>query len=131
MLRSRYFQSQLAVLMEQTTRNQVPITRQLDLFVFEPPMPLQEKFQSLERRFLSFKRIHREALRQRSTCFKRCCTGRLRAGCEPTDEPRRTVNPIARDCPIDQGDLMSECQQSTSYEQENRYRGDGAWPRPT
>lgn len=36
-----YFQEQLELLMEQTTRNQVPITTQVSLIVFLPPLPEQ------------------------------------------------------------------------------------------
>jgi len=42
---SRHFQAQLESFMGQTTRNQVPITRQRELFVPEPPpLSLQEEF---------------------------------------------------------------------------------------
>jgi type I restriction enzyme S subunit len=42
-LRSRYFQSQLEALMEQTTRNQVSVTKQVELGVALPPLPEQQE----------------------------------------------------------------------------------------
>jgi type I restriction enzyme S subunit len=42
-LRSRYFQSQLETLMEQTTRNQVSVTKQVELGIALPPLPEQQE----------------------------------------------------------------------------------------
>ncbi|MFN8636955.1 MAG: restriction endonuclease subunit S [Chloroflexota bacterium] len=42
-LRSPFWQDQLAMVMEQTTRNQVPITKQVDLSVIVPPVDEQRE----------------------------------------------------------------------------------------
>lgn len=41
-MRSHFFQRQLAAVMEQTTRNQVPVTKQVELFVAVPPPAEQD-----------------------------------------------------------------------------------------
>lgn len=70
MLRSRFYQAQLENVMKQSTRNQVPVTRQLDLRLFEPPIHLQERFVSLVSRHERLRAGQREALRQAEHLFQ-------------------------------------------------------------
>jgi type I restriction enzyme S subunit len=42
-MKSRFFQDQLHAVMEQTTRNQVPVTKQVELRVAVPPMKVQRE----------------------------------------------------------------------------------------
>ena len=69
MLRSRFYQRQLEALMQQTTRNQVPVTRQLDLRLFVPPVPLQQQFAALVERVERLRSVQRESLRQSEHLF--------------------------------------------------------------
>jgi len=70
-LRSRSFQSQLESMMKQTTRNQVPITRQRELLVpAPPPLPLQQQFARIVHKFERLRAQQREAERQAEHVFQ-------------------------------------------------------------
>ncbi len=70
-LQSRHFQSQLESFMGQTTRNQVPITRQRELFVpVPPPLNLQEEFASVVRRVEQMRARQAEGERQVEGLFE-------------------------------------------------------------
>ncbi|WKZ38708.1 MAG: restriction endonuclease subunit S [Anaerolineales bacterium] len=71
LLQSRHFQSQLESFMGQTTRNQVPITRQRELFVpVPPPLNLQEEFAGMVARVESLRGRMSEAGRQVEGLFE-------------------------------------------------------------
>jgi type I restriction enzyme S subunit len=68
---SRHFQAQLESFMGQTTRNQVPITRQRELFVPEPPpLSLQEEFAGVVARVESLRGRMGESARQVEGLFE-------------------------------------------------------------
>ena len=69
-LRARSFQAQLEKAMEQTTRNQVPVSRQKELLIPVPPLPLQQKFADIVRRFERLRSQQREAERQAEHLFQ-------------------------------------------------------------
>ncbi len=56
--------------MKQTTRNQVPVTRQYGLWLFEPPLPKQEQFAALVARHERLRAVQRESLRQSEHLFQ-------------------------------------------------------------
>lgn len=69
-LRSLAFQAQLERAMRQTTRNQVPVTRQKTLLLLVPPLSLQQKFAAIVRRFERLRAQQREAERQAEHLFQ-------------------------------------------------------------
>ena len=70
-LQSRHFQAQLESFMGQTTRNQVPITRQRELFVpVPPPLNLQEEFAGVVARVESLRGRMGESTRQVEGLFE-------------------------------------------------------------
>jgi len=69
-LRARSFQAQLEKAMEQTTRNQVPVSRQKELLIPVRAFPLQQEFADIVRRFERLRTQQREAERQAEHLFQ-------------------------------------------------------------
>jgi type I restriction enzyme S subunit len=68
-LRAKDFQVQLERNMGQTTRNQVPITAQRELFLPTPPISLQQTFSTRIQAAEALKATHRTALAELDTLF--------------------------------------------------------------